>query len=243
MNSKQDDYYLNTEGNNFFKRNFEDTQAQELRPSKRLIANHIANSHIEFERVLEFGCNYGDLLHHYREQGKYCYGIEASSNAAKHGMSLYENSFEIEHGTICENALNTAAQQSSDDTEGFDLIVIDDVFGWVSRETILQSIANIDALVNDGGYVFIRDFYPDKRVKNRNHHVTDADIYNFKVPGSHASIFLSTGTYEVHWQTTYFDNIGMSTDYKCDNAFNYRWTDIILKKSHRDYFDESLKLT
>jgi hypothetical protein len=36
-NSKQDDYYLNTEGNSFFQRNFKDKEVPELRLTKQFI--------------------------------------------------------------------------------------------------------------------------------------------------------------------------------------------------------------
>ncbi len=235
--SKQDSYYMDTEGNDFFERNFKNRDLPQLRTSKQTIADNITQSGIEFESLLEFGCNYGDLLNHYHSAGKKCLGIEASSDAIEFGLDKYQNTFPIEHGTICENTLS----QNTDKVEKFDLILIDDVFGWVSRETILQSIANIDKLLNENGFIYIRDFLPNKRVKNKNHHVKDTDIYNFKVPASHAKIFLATGCYETYWQTNYYDNIGMSTDYKCDNKFNYRWTDIILQKSTTGYFDESMR--
>ena len=58
------------------------------------------------------------------------------------------------------------------------------------------------------------------------------------MPNSHGSIFLSSGIYDVEWQKIFFDNIGMSTKYKTDNRFIYRWTDLILKKSYSENFSE-----
>ena len=112
----------------------------------------------------------------------------------------------------------------------------------LSRETLFQSISNIDNMLKDGGFIFIRDFYSDKRTKNRNHHVLDESVFNYKIPESHASIFLSSGMYTVEWQKIFYDHLGMSTSYKCDNPFNYRWTDVILKKSYNDYYIESKKI-
>ena len=97
-------------------------------------------------------------------------------------------------------------------------------------------------MVKDGGYIFIRDFFPDRRIKNRNHHVKNTDIFNFKVPGSHASLFIASGMYETIFQKIYYDDIGISTTYKCDNTFNYRWTDLILQKSLSNYYNESKKV-
>jgi len=238
--SKQDEYYLTTEGDNFFERMKKIANISSLRDNKVVIYSAIKESGINYESVLEYGCNYGDLLYQMisDKNAKKCIGIEASTQAVKFGSEKYGDAITLIKGTIANNEINSSSEYNG----FFDLIMIDDVFGWVSRETILQSIANIDAVLKDGGFVFIRDFYPDKRVKNLNHHVSDESVYNYKVPGSHASIFGATGMFEVQWQKIYFDNTGMSTDYKCDNHFNYRWTDVILKKSTKDYFNESKKV-
>jgi SAM-dependent methyltransferase len=239
--SIQDEYYLSTESDNFFDRMIKNKNDNAtLRAHKVSIFEAIKESKVNTDNVLEFGCNYGDMLYRLVNEGhsKKCFGIEPSEKAVKFGTKKYGKSISLNRGTIADNKINESGEYNN----SFDLIIIDDVFGWVSRETILQSIANIDSLVKDGGSIFIRDFYPDKRVKNLNHHISEESIFNYKIPFSHASIFEATGMFEVHWQKTYFDNIGMSTGYKCDNNFNYRWTDVILKKSLTGYFNESKKL-
>ena len=74
--------------------------------------------------------------------------------------------------------------------------------------------------------------------------VSDESIFNYKVPFSHASIFLASGIYEIEWQKIFYDKIGkvVNKPYKSDNPFNYRWADIILKKSYNEYFTESKKI-
>jgi SAM-dependent methyltransferase len=237
--SKQDNYYLVKEGNSFFHRNIKDDDIPELRTNKKVILDHINESKIEFQNVLEFGCNYGDLLFYFQNKNKLknCIGVEPSSDAIEFGKKKYGKKIKLYNGTIAKNTINSNKKFEN----FFDLIIIDDVFGWVSRETILQSVANIDNLLKNDGHIFIRDFFPDKCIRNKNHHVKGGFVSNFKVPQSHASIFLSTGIYEIHWQKIFFDNIGMSTNYKTNNIFNYRWTDVILKKSYKNYFFESEK--
>jgi len=235
-NSKQDDYYLNVEGDSFFQRNFKDKEVPEIRPTKKIIYDEIKQCNIQFKKVLEYGGNYGDLLNYLKKNEKIdeviC--IDASNEALEFGKKIYGDSIEFVHGTISDNKINN----ESNFQNYFDLIIIDDVFGWVSRETLLQSISNIDNLLSDGGYLFIRDFYPNKLIKNQNHHVNEGFVYNYKIPNSHAGIFLSSGIYDVEWQKIFFDDIGMSTNYKSDNRFIYRWTDIILKKSYSENFSE-----
>jgi len=237
--SVQDKYYLENEGNDFFRRNFADKEIPNLRPAKKTILDHIAASGVDFSKVLEYGCCYGDLLSYLKGNGLalQCIGVEASKEAVSFGSKSYGDGVQLVHGTIGSNQINN----DPDYAQYFDLVIVDDVFGWVSRETILHSIANIDQVLADNGCVFIRDFYPDKRVKNQNHHVKSGVVYNYKVPGSHAEIFMASGMYEVVYQKTYYDNIGISTAYQCDNAFNYRWTDVVLRKSINGYFNESKK--
>jgi len=236
--SGQDNYYLHKEGDSFFERNFKNKDVPELRIGKQVILENIQKSKIEFNNVLEYGCCYADLLAFFKTKyNKNVVGVEASSQAIKFCKTQYNNSFPVIHGTIADNDVNRNPEYNG----YFDLVIIDDVFGWVSRATLFESLANIDAMVKDGGYVFIRDFYPDRRIKNKNHHVTDAEVFNFKVPGSHSALFLASGMYETVFQQTYYDDIGISTTYKCDNSFNYRWTDVILQKSFSSYFNESQK--
>ena len=234
--SKQDDYYLKIEGNSFFQRNFKNKQIPELRFNKQVIYDEIIQSKIKFNRVLEYGGNYADLLNYLKTNKKIdeAVCIDASKEALDFGKQNYGDSIKFIHGTISNNQINDdPAFQNY-----FDLIIVDDVFGWVSRETLFQSISNIDNVLADDGFLFIRDFYPDKRIKNQNHHVEEGFVYNYKVPNSHASLFLASGIYEIEWQKVFFDDIGMSTNYKSDDRFIYRWTDIILKKSYSENFTE-----
>ena len=237
--SEQDNYYLQVEGDSFFERNFKNKDLPELRIGKQVILENIQKSKIEFNNVLEYGCCYADLLALFKTKyNKNVIGVEASAQAIEFCKTKYNNSFPVIHGTISDNDVNRNPEYNG----YFDLVIIDDVFGWVSRVTLFQSLANIDSMVKDGGYIYIRDFYPDRRIKNRNHHVKDAEVFNFKVPGSHASLFLASGMYETVFQQTYYDDIGISTAYKCDNSFNYRWSDVILQKSFSAYFNESKKV-
>ena len=238
--SKQDEYYLNSEGNDFFKRNFANREIPDLRLNKKVIYDEIKESGISYKRVLEFGGNYGDLLYNMKQNNDAteCFNVEASKDAIEFGEKNFQDSVNFVHGTIANNDITNNEKFEN----YFDLIIIDDVLDWVSRETIFQSVTNIDNLLKDGGFVFIRDFYPDKNTKNQNHHVKDGFVYNFKVENSHAGIFLASGIYQVEWQKIFFDKIGFSTSYKSDNLFNYRWKDVILRKSYSGFFSESKQL-
>lgn len=234
----QDDYYLNKEGDDFFNRNFEGKEVPELRENKITILKVLDDSNIKYKNVIEFGCNYGDLLNFlYVHKDCNCVGVEASNKAINFGGELYGDNIQLHHGVIVDNPISN----DKNNNEKFDLAIIDDVFSWVSRSSILASIANVDKAVKDGGYIFIRDFKPHKFTKNRNHHIKDSEVFNFKVVGSHLQIFLSTGMYEIVSENIYYDK-SMSAGYLCDNPFNYRWSDVILQKKSTEYFDDVTKL-
>jgi cyclopropane fatty-acyl-phospholipid synthase-like methyltransferase len=234
----QDKYYLEKEGDDFFSRNFEGHKAPNLRENKKTILSCIENSKINFDSVIEFGCNYGDLLNYFSTVlDKQCVGIEASNKAVEYGRKLYSDAVEFHHGIIADNPVSNDASKDS----LFDLAIVDDVFSWVSRNSILASIANVDKSIKDGGFLFIRDFSPHKFTKNLNHHVKSADVFNFKVVGSHSKILMQTGMYEIVAENIYYDR-SMSAGYKCDNPFNYRWSDVILQKKTTEYFDDVTKV-
>ncbi len=234
----QDEYYLNKEGDDFFSRNFEGKEVPKLRTNKVTILECIKNSKIEFDSVIEFGCNYGDLLNYFGEDmSKIAVGIEASNKAVEQGRKLYGNNIELHHGVIADNKISNDKKNDG----LFDLAIVDDVFSWVSRSSILSSIANVDKSIKDGGFLFIRDFKPHNFTKTRNHHITDSDVFNFKVVGSHFQILLNTGMYEVVSENIYYDS-SMSLGYKCDNPFNFRWSDVILQKKFTGYFDEVVRM-
>ena len=242
IKSKQENYYLNIEGDAFFNRNVDTENIPKLRKNKISILETISKLNKKYSNLfncIEFGCNYGDLLNNIFKYkiSKNCFGVEASKKAVDFGNKLYGENIKLFHGSIAKNNLI-----KNENHETFDLIIIDDVLSWVSRETIFQSIANVDFLLRPGGFIFIRDFYPNKHIKNHNHHAKKHTIYNFKVLGSHAMILLSSGGYQIETQNIFYDEIGMSTSYKADNPYIYRWTDIVLIKTKEKDFEESFKI-
>lgn len=231
-NSNQDSIYRKSEGNDFFKRNFPEIDDSTLRDHKREIANMISEAQVQPKSVLEFGCNYGDLLYHYQQQGAKCVGIDASSLALEKARSLYGESVSWIEGTIADNPINIQEKYQC----SFDLVIIEDVFAWVSRETLFQSITNIDDLVTEGGFLFIRDFFPKEFTKNRNHHIDTYDVYNCKIPGSHAQIFINSGIYQTVSQKIFNDS-PLGAGFKSGREFENRWADTLLKKSYHGYYN------
>lgn len=199
--TRQEEIYSSHEANSFFLRCSDSLPSPGiLRESKKYLVDLLlkANSSLRGQRVLEVGCFIGDLLAYLRDHYD-CevYGVEASSLACQHASSCYSLNL--------DNATFTSSKFFGFDSSlrsTFDLIVVEDVFGWMSRETILPVVASIDWLLKPGGQILIHDYSPAFGFCYRNHHVRDADVYSFKQPGGHSTFFVATGMYFVECQQT-----------------------------------------
>lgn len=231
--SKQDRYYLDVEADAFFERNHGDADPHTLRDTKRSIVEAIDTVGIKPERVLEYGCNYGDLLKHFADRGAECHGIEPSRRAVEFGRRAYGDTIHLHQGTLAQNPINDTA---APEQPAFDLVIIEDVFCWVSRETLFQSIANVDAVLADGGYLFIREFAALSHSKNRNHHVEDSEVYCFKPAMTHARMLAGSGVYAAVYEKIWMDAQDSWVVSEDRDPFQSRWSDTVLRKSLRDYY-------
>jgi SAM-dependent methyltransferase len=206
-----------------------------LRPYKARIAEQIAECGLQPKRILEYGCNYADLLQHYATaaEGAECFGVEASAKAIEFARKSYGDEVKLYQGTIARNEINDDAAYRG----YFDLVIVDDVFCWVSRETLYESIANIDDVLQDGGFLYIREFYPQANRRNVNHHVSDEPIFCFKPAGPHHRVFTASGIYAIVWQKVTTDRADSWARERGRDPFDSRWVDTILRKSLTEFFD------
>lgn len=223
--SEQEKYYLEVEADAFFSRNHYDFDS--LPPYKQSLLGFLADDadSLSFDYVLEIGCHIGDLLAAVVRVGeaKRGYGIEPSAMAVAEGQRRFSETCTIARGTCAESSLFEDIPES-------DLVIVNDVFCWMSREGLLTSIRNIDSRVKIGGYLLIRDFFPDKKIKNQNKHAGDKPIFCHKIPGSHSSIFEATGMYEVVKARIFSDeSFELSTQNELGWLEN-RWRDVLLRK-------------
>lgn len=223
--SKQDNYYLDVEADAFLERNRYDFKQLPEKKKKfvqsfeeRLIDRKVSN-------VLEIGCHIGDLLNYTVESLKANagFGIEPSGTAVDVGNRQFGKKCRLFKGVAGDDKIFSSIPSC-------DLVLINDVFCWISRETIFQSVSNIDDRISDGGYLLIRDFLPDKRIRNHNRHAGDNPIYCHKIPGSHASIFIQSGNYQIVQSQVFVDD---GKELSATDEYDYmenRWIDILLKK-------------
>mgnify|MGYP001081664890 CR=1 FL=1 len=76
---------------------------------------------------------------------------------------------------------------------GFRLAILSFVLHWVDREALLRVAAEVDALVEDGGYLIVSDFLPDCPTKVPYHHAKGAEIFTYKQ--DYAALFEATCVY------------------------------------------------
>ena len=189
-NVNQDDIFANYEGDNWFKRNQKAVKQRVLENDLPLKIMNLYN--LKPKKVLEIGGANGYRLAAIREK----YGterltvVEPSKMAIQEGQLLYpfiEFIQGLAHDTILE--------------EKFDLIILHGVFHWVGRSNLLLSVANIDRLLEDLGFLIIGDFLPANRCRVPYHHLPVNQVYTYKQ--NYTEPFLSSGLYRTVCMLTY----------------------------------------
>lgn len=226
----QEDVYQNDEADSFFLRNIEKVQldsSYSLRKSKISIYNTLTaclENTLNGSRVLEIGCFVGDLLAKLATDHQCSVnGIEPSGLACGYAQEHFK--LELENCTFDKSRFFGL---TSHNRSKFDLIIIDDVLSWMSRDMILPALASIDWLTSEGGHVFIRDFSPMMDFAYPNHHQTDKDVWNYKVSGGHKKFFINTGTYLTVSSNTKITNVFQNAE--SNRPDSMLWNDSVLMK-------------
>ena len=181
--TKQDDVFFASEGNNWFNRN--KTAISQKGSENDEILSLLKMYSIKPRRVLEVGASNGYRLFHLHEENQ-CevYGVEPSEEAIHFGQNAYP----------CINFQRSTAESMKYDDHFFDMVLINFVLHWIDRDSLLRSCANIDNVLKWGGHLVIGDFQIPHFLKRRYHHITDQDLFTYKMP--YKNIFLSTGIYK-----------------------------------------------
>lgn len=182
----QDEIFFQSEGDRWQARN------KELLSSPGKVANDPVIATMEMmnlapQRVLEIGASNGWRLNEIaRRYGCNVTGVEPSIQAIQDGQ---------EHFPSILFLRGTAASLPFDGSVQFDLIIVNFVLHWIDRSTLLRSVAEIDRVLADGGFLLIGDFYPASPQRVRYHHLPDQDIWTYKQ--NYADIFLASNLYEL----------------------------------------------
>jgi hypothetical protein len=109
------------------------------------------------------------------------------------------------------------------------------VFHWIERSNLLKSVAEIDRLLGNKGFLIIGDFFPSNFVKVRYHHLAKQEVYTYKQ--DYAAGFLASGLYHaVAALTSHHATIELSSEVSEDE----RTSVCLLQKELSDHYAESV---
>lgn len=178
--TNQDQIFYKKEGDNWFKRNF-----KSLDYNSHLPLFLIEQCNLKPKKVLEIGCSNGWRLAKIEEKyGAKCFGVESSLKAIKDGQKKYPK-VKFKRGLASSLPLN----------EKFDLVIVNFVLHWVSRENLLKTIVEIDRVISNKGFLIIGDFLPDYPARTPYHHLPKQKVYTYKQ--DYADIFISSRLYKL----------------------------------------------
>lgn len=110
-------------------------------------------------------------------------GIEPSAAAVADGLSRFPSV-----------RLQTGVGHSIPFDESFDLVIVNFVFHWVDRSLLLKTMAEIDRVVGDGGFLIIGDFLPSHPTRRPYHHLPGRGVFTYKQ--DYAAVFIASGSYQ-----------------------------------------------
>ena len=230
----QDDFYFETEANEFFDRwqaNGGSASRSSLRENKKSILSVLESClSLKGLSVLEVGCFIGDLLY-VLQRDYFCnvYGVEASSKACELSSEVFE--LTLEHSSFLSSSMFTLDESTR---ARFDLIIFDDVLSWMDRKIILQVLGVADWALKPKGSIFIRDFTPSFCIAYENHHQRGHGVYNFKHSHGHRSFFLQSGMYYERYSRVYKD--ASLQQVSTSRPDSMTWADTLLTKSNEHLF-------
>ena len=182
MTETQDNIFLQSEADNYFQRN---KNAYETPFEEDTILKMIQTNNIIPQKVLEVGaCNGNRLSELNKILGCKCVAVEPSQKAIDDGQKRYAE-VEFHRGLAADIPLE----------ETFDLVIVNYVFHWIGRETLLKSVAEIDRTVSNGGYLIVGDFLPDVPTMTNYHHLDNEQAWTFKQ--DYSKMFVASGLYQI----------------------------------------------
>lgn len=219
----QDDIFMSDEGNQWFKRN-RDAVVDQNRFDWPIKIIETLKEKEKIKRILELGCANGWRLARIKDmfQGNVeLYGSDASKEAVTDGISRYSD-LRLKQGLLSEIPFDLI----------FDLVIVNFVFHWVDRKSLVKSIAEIDRVICDQGLLIVGDFLPDFPQKRPYHHLPGQNVFTYKQ--DYAKIFEVFGTYSEIFRVTF--NHKQPNQYLGGNPSDERGCCCLLQKSLDGYY-------
>jgi ubiquinone/menaquinone biosynthesis C-methylase UbiE len=168
----QKEIFLNEEGDKWFERNLENTEAG---LKERILHDEVISSfnrlNIIPRNVLEVGCCDGWRLEALRKKYECkCSGVDPSSKAINNGKSAYPN---------IELNISTADALPYQDNL-FDSVIIGFCLYLCDRDKLFKIAYEVDRVLRNNGNLFILDFDPNFAYKNEYCHREGIFSYKMK---------------------------------------------------------------
>lgn len=177
----QDDIFHQSEGDSWFARNRDALGSCDA--SADLPLRLIELYDLRPQSVMEIGAANGFRLAVIQKwSGARCVALEPSADAICNGKANFPAL------TFIRGSASAVPVK-----ESFDLVIVNFVFHWIDRISLLRSVAEVDRLVKDGGFLIIGDFQPANFTRVRYHHLKDREVYTYKQ--DYPALFQSTGLY------------------------------------------------
>lgn len=221
---KQDRLFREMEGDAWFKRNRDQITSAGWPDYPAALVEMIENRD-RIKTVIELGCANGFRLEAIRHKTpcERLVGVDCSIDALEDGRSRYP-AVEFHRGMLTELPVE----------ESFDLVIVNLVLCWISRESLARAVAEIDRVTADGGFLIIGDHFPDHPQRRRYHHNLAEEIYTYKQ--DYGKIFEALGTYRELARITYNHDSPGSGIQVTDSS--KRGVCMLLKKSLQGYYPE-----
>ncbi|MSR71066.1 MAG: class I SAM-dependent methyltransferase [Candidatus Taylorbacteria bacterium] len=222
--TNQEDMFFNGEADNYFERNKEHLLDKERNTTDIPILRMIETYSLNPKKVLDIGCGNGYVLNKiYEKYGSRCVGVEPGKKAIIHGTKNFPK-IKIKRGLAYDLPIN----------ETFDIVILNYVFHWISRQKLFKSISEIDRVLKDGGYIIIGDFMPDYPTKNHYHH---KEGFTYKL--DYSALFTASALYTQVCRMTYRH---LSIKQPTSEGINHqnRMAYILLRKSSSEFYSEEV---
>jgi SAM-dependent methyltransferase len=179
MGGSQKDIWFKSEGDNWFERN-----KDYLGKKQDIILLLINFYNLKPETVVEIGCSNGYRLAALHERyGSKVIGVEPSEKAIEDGKERW-HFIKFVKG-MCE---------TFELDESADLVIVNFVFHWISRDKLTICVAKIDEVLKEGGILILGDFGTENFIKRRYHHLPNENLFTYKQ--QYQNMFTSTGLYK-----------------------------------------------
>ena len=204
----QEDIFLNEEGDKWFERNFENTNAG---LEKRILRDRVILSfellNVIPRNILEVGCSDGWRLEGLRKKYKCkCSGIDPSSRAVNHGKSAYPN--------IELNVSTADTLPYQDDL--FDSVIIGFCLYLCDREKLFKIAYEVDRVLKNNGNLFILDFDPSFAYKNEYSH--RESVFSYKM--QYVNMFIWNPAYKQIYHESFSSDGGRTIDNNPDERIS-----------------------